>query len=575
MADKFFVDGLVDADWNGSDNWSSSSGGGGGAGAPGVSDDAHLDGNSPALCDLNTNVNCDSLDTTGYSGVMDFNNGDHYLRVYGDVTISATTTWNVTGGTGKGYLHFYYWHGHDTLVNISSSATLHMSIVWGGANTSPEQTWTIEQSFSFDGQFLTFGGLVSHTSYDWIINQTGASVVTWNPTDGDCYYGGNPGGSWGEVRGNAVWKITGTVNFRFTNASDSYQITQKFEVATGGAVTLFGQNNGVICRMGGGFEMIITGSGTVVGDPVDTPIPYFYHVNGSGSDTTVAFEDGFEYRMYFRQSSGTQYWKDSSPGISICVFVKNYVTGSKIIASDNGKWRVNIYESTSSASGILYFRGDSGIFFGTFLVKTTASVDWDIRWGYNAGDAERWEFQSSLRVHPFDGDNYGEYEWLGEDASLKSRFLIWHECRTDVTNSSFEKCDFLSEGQPLHYGGEGVITNTTGVQDHRFNLSVWQDDGTTVSPHTYYFNEIYDPVTVSGTVELSATPQANARVHVITGQVDPDGVEWFMLRQVLITNGSGEWTCSVPKDSIVYVSAHYDSGGTKYNSLSKPFIDAS
>lgn len=569
MADRFFVDGLVDNDFNGTDNWSSLSGGSGGASVPGLGDNAILDGNSPNACDVNANSVCQDLDTSAWTGTLDFNIGSNYLRTYGNVTLSANTTLTQTGGGG--YIHLFK--------DNSGGIVTFNGCTWGcGFRYGDQQsggtanTWTFQDDVTMTGDHMHFIPLPVQ-SYNQILNRANDAVITYNPSGtGEIRF--QDGTSPGFAQGNALFKITATVNMRFINTADNWYCALKFEVATGGAVTLFGASSGTICRIGGGFELRVTGSGTIVGDPILTPIPQFYHTGDSSIDTFVAFNDDFHYRMYFRESSSTQYWQDESTGITHLDFYKLYKDGSKLLYSNNGKLHVLTAESISN-DNTWYFRGDSGMLIDTLINVWTSADTMILNWGLTTGDAARYEITTRIKNFPTTGTAYGLCNWNGEDATLKTRFLIWHKARVQITRCNFNKIDSLSEGQPLVVWEDSVLTNTTGVTNEMNNLSVWRDDGTVATLHSYYKNEIYDPVTVSGTVELSATPQINARVHVITGQTDPEGVEWFMLRHVLVTNASGEWTCAVPRDSTVYVSARYDSGATKYNSLSKPFIDAS
>lgn len=568
MANRFFVDGLTDNDWSGSDNWSTLSGGSGGASVPGTTDLAILDGNSPSACDIDGNSNCGGIDTSAWTGTIDFPNGAHYLRSYGNVTTSANTTLTQTGGGG--YFHFYDDAAGGTIA-INSSTSWGCGIRFGNANISPSTTFTFTSSFTTTGDHIYFSD-VSHTSYLLTINQTGASVVTWNPSGtGEMYL---DSGQFGDVRGNLKWKITGTANVRIFNTSDTYYFGLPLEVATGGAITLFGAGGGAIIRVGADFELQVSGTGTIVGDAVTTPIPYFYQVDDTGVSTggKVAFNDNFHYRMYWRQSATTQYWYDESTGVTFNDHCQTYVAGGKVYYSNNGKHECTTWTS-NSVNETRYMRGDSGIKFGDFTYITGSTSSFNCSVSYNAADADRYEFRDIFKTGNATS-SYGAVTFLGEHATLKSRFYIWHNCKQSHENAHFTKIDALSEGQACWSYGDPTLTNTTGVGSDNANLAVWKDDGTTPTLHTYYKNEIYDPVTVSGTVELSATPQANARVHVVTGQTDEDGDEWLMLRHVLVTNGSGQWTCSVPRNATVYVSAHYDSGATKYNSLSKPYISA-
>ena len=94
MANRYFISGGINNNWNTSGNWSASSGGAGGAGVPTTGDAVFLDINSPA-CTLDVNAVGASISTVGYAytlSLVTFN-----LTIEGNGTFTAGT---ISGGSG-------------------------------------------------------------------------------------------------------------------------------------------------------------------------------------------------------------------------------------------------------------------------------------------------------------------------------------------------------------------------------------------------------------------------------------------------------------------------------------------
>ncbi len=547
MATRFFVDGLVDADYSGTDNWSSSSGGSGGSSVPGTTDTAIFDGNSPALCTINTSSSCADLDMSAWTGVMTVNNS---LKTYGDVQLSANTTLD-----GDDFLWFF-----ETTAGGSitwNSADIQCGLKWGGTIGG---TWTMQDDVTVTGtQGLIFQA-TSDTSMNTLNGQLQTEIITYNPASLGTVEHRDGTGS---MEGTAIIKITGECNLRFLHSS-TYWLGLTFEIATGGDVHIFGDSAiSAVCAVGNTFRLTVTGSGTIDGDPATAPIPYFYFVDAGTAKVDFANLE-FEHRVYFRASASTQSWYNDSAGTDPVARIQYDIAGTKRYYNNNGKGLVKL--ATDGVDGeIREFRGDAGILFWEYIYQFTVNSARTHSWQ----EGNIYEFRDRFKHVITD---VSDHILQSLNATLTTEWYVWHNCRVNLEGCNFTRIHAAdtSEAQTI-YCVNAIITDCNGIHTEETMKTIKTGDG---ADHPFYTDDIINPVTVSGTVELSATPQANARVHIITRQTDPDGTDWFALRYVLTTNGSGEWTCSVPLGSTVFVSAHYDSGGTKYNSLSKPFISA-
>lgn len=90
MANRYWVGGTGTWDSSNTTNWSTTSGGAGGASVPTVSDDAFFDANSGAGTVTVSPVSIKSIDTTGFTGTINF--GNQQVSIYGGLVIGAGTT---------------------------------------------------------------------------------------------------------------------------------------------------------------------------------------------------------------------------------------------------------------------------------------------------------------------------------------------------------------------------------------------------------------------------------------------------------------------------------------------------
>lgn len=551
MADRFFVTGTGD-NYSETDNWSSSSGGSGGSSVPGLSDKAIFDGNSPAVCDIDILSHAGELDCGAWSGTMTFN---FDLQTYGNVTLSSNTILD-----GTEFLYFYDDNqGGDVNWN---GADIQCGLKFGGTNGA---TWTMFDDVTVTGtQGLSFQEL-SDSSPNVLNGNTQVEKIVYNPATLGLIRINNPVTGSGDMGGTAIIEITGETDWKFNAPSNGTGIGLNFIIATGGDVHFWGYSGGDICRIIDGFSLKVTGSGTITAS-IQTTIPDFYSGTDASSEFTFDFAS-LNYEHSFRFNGQVQKYINNSAGLDIVAVMHYLGSQTKTVENNNGKLEITLSDNISSGGNeFRTYTGDADILFGTWLYISGNSTAYTCT--FEQGNT--YEFRDSFLVELTVAAE-GELTFISSHASLKVDWHVWHRCRVNLTKCHATRITtLLASGQQVYMGDKPVLTASDGVSSEEVNRSVIDENDS----HPFYNNNIPNSVTVSGTVELSATPQADARVHIITLETDPDGVDYYMLRHVLNTNGSGEWTGAVPQGSTVFVSAHYDSGGTKYNSLSKPFIVA-
>lgn len=558
MADRFFV-GDTDNDWNDSNNWSGTSGGGGGAGVPGTGDPAILDGNSPTAITIDVNANCASLDASAWAtGIFTFS-GTFYLRTYGDVTIAVGVT-----ATGTGDFVIY----EDVNGTGTSGAALidFQDCTWGvnlhvGGVGSVINIDFVED-VNLTGKELVFHA-ISSTGVHTINSEVGDWTIFFNPTGGGEFFTNTTGtGGAGNVTGDMTIEFLGTIDCHFNVSTTTYGFGLNIKQSAG-TTQIFGYNNSDICRVYQGFSYIK--SGGTLNFHSNTPIPDFHTNTVAGTITLDFSTDAKTIDITFGTSGNTDVTMNSS-GVDIIDHITYGGSGTHVVFNNNERLTINECGRDGDTINLhnRQFKGDTGIDFNTFWYEYNSTGVTTHQWK----ESLTYTFQVLFQLW---NTGTGTIKLQSEHGTLRPTFHFYHNCTIDISSVDFTRIDALTVGQQLFSGQQSIITDCVGVKTAEVARAIQTGDDT---DHDFYTDSIFDPVTVSGTVELSASPQVGARVHVITMQTE-DGRDWFMLRHILTTNGSGEWTCSVPRNSTVFVSAHYDSGGTKYNSLSKPFISAS
>jgi len=100
-----------------------------------------------------------------------------------------------------------------------------------------------------------------------------------------------------------------------------------------------------------------------------------------------------------------------------------------------------------------------------------------------------------------------------------------------------------------------AVASSNPVTNHWWAECVWEE------PETF---------AVSGTVTLSASPVTGAKVMVLYAD-DTSGTN-TNLWEVVTTDGSGNWSSSIPVGKVGSAFVQYDNGGTLYTAPGSPFL---
>lgn len=568
MANKYWINGGVDNLWATSGNWSTTSGGSGGAGQPTTSDVAIFDTNSANYaCTISANEVCTDLRFEGtYTGTFTINN---QLQTYGDVTFKTGMTL-----AGTGTLWFY----EDNTGGLITSAglTLPWNLYFGGISGG---NWTLQDDLNCSGTLLYFQA-TNDTSANTLddgglykVIFTGSQIRTANVS--------------GSFSGDVVIDIRANCELWFRGSSDSYGFGLTINMTTANTLTIKGYNFSRICRIYNSFKLIMADVATLAFDGGSIPdnIPYFY---GCGTVLNAHIDTGdqaVEYRVYFRSAvSSTSYWYDDTDGAQNTIGYFNHAYSSAL------SWRLYNFGSKlfvdqfayNSTTGSCDFRGDADIEFRIFDFErnSNASVTHDYDSDLTVIVTERFRYYNNQE---------GLTTLASTDGVARANIHLLHNCQVELHNVAMTRIDGRSDGQGIGLeGDDATITDCLGVYNghHAFAYGYIQNDVAGVHPLYTNDNLGKTPVTVSGTVKIGATPQQYARVLVLVMRREsPDGTqiggnywgalrEYWKLQHVLVTDVNGEFTCQVPSGVEVVTEVFYDSGAQKYNSLSKPYIDA-
>lgn len=579
---KYWVNGGVDNLWSTAGNWSTTSGGAGGAGQPVTTDDVYFDANSAGYaCTINVNETCRDIRFAGYTGTFTINSGV-YLQTYGQcyydtaVTYAGAGIWWFYESTGGGNIG---WTG-------AGSVTLPWSFYFGGTAGG---TWTVEKDITWTGgtSMLAYFRATNDPSTD-TINNLGSGEKFILSGDGWTIRTANSTSS-GESRGTLILDCIGDTTLFFNHGNDNYGFGNTVQMTVAKTLTLKGYNLSRVCRVANSFSLIMGDLATLAYDVASIPdeIPYFY---GCDSAMSVHYDSGNQqtkYRVYFRSIvSSTAYWYDDTDSAENTIVYFNHAYSS--ITSN--QWRLYNYGSklfvdsfaynSSISSG--YISGDADIEFRLFNIEqfTASSYIWYFE------DGPTYTFTEQFRIY---NNDQGITTVRSTDGVVRANLHVFHNCQMELHNVAMTRIDGRSDGQGIGLeGDDATITDCLGVYNghHAFAYNYIQNN--VAGNHPLYTNDNLGktPITISGTVKIGATPQQNAVVLVIVKRTEApdasqlDGNYWgqardyYKLQHVLVTDVNGEWTCQVPSGVEVITEAHYDSGAQKYNSLSKPYIDA-
>ncbi len=571
MANKFWTpDGGVDNLWSNTANWSTTSGGTGGAGQPGTADNAIFDAGSAAYaCEVNATEVCLQWTCTGYTGTFTLTTE---LKTYGSVTIVSGMTL-----AGAGILWFFEDNSGGNITTNGKS--IPWDVYFGGVSgftlvLQDDMTLTKNNALIWfqattDTTENTINGLGGTEKL--IIQGTTCVIRTANTT--------------GITRGDMIIECQENIELWFRHSSDTYGWGFQIQMLVAKTLTIRGYNGTAVCRVANSFNLIMADVATLAFEAGSIPdsIPYFHCCDAAVTAKIDTGDQVVTYRVIFPSVvTSTAVWVDDTDGAenTIFIFRREYTSAGV------GQWQL-----TNNGSKLFVDQITTVLFVGSPSLDFRGTADIEVRsliFTRNGnGNVTSWDFQAG-RTYTFtdvfrlENNQEGETTFASTSGVDRANIHIAHHCQLELFKVHMIRMDGRSNGQGIGLiGPEGTITDCQGIFNGQHNLAYWFVDSDVATSHPLYTNENLGtaPITVSGTVKIGGTPQANARVLVITKRTETwkDGAvrDWFMLRYVLITDGSGEFTCQVPTGEEVILEAHFDSGSQKYNSLSKPYIDAS
>ena len=537
MTDKFWVTG-GDGLYGSVDNWSATSGGGSGVAIPAIGDDVFFDSSSGSgTCTVNTTTNrlANNLDFTGFTGTFTVGDGvNGQMDIGGNLIMDSGATYTASAGTRTA-----------VRMHIFSGAT----IFTDGA-TMP---WHLILDNGTTGTISLLDDIVCSATVQISISDTSAWTLNGFSIEcqDDLYYGVGTG----TVTGSTLLKCTGTADLLMNGQSTNYAVELDVEF-TSGTRTL---------RLTGGVSncdwTYVAGTVTVNAD---------WHPHIMLATGTWNFDIGSSaYTIDLLTVVGTPHTMRWTNTANDCIITDVHVNTGIVFTMDNGGNTNPIYCTSYGDPSVLFtvaqhFIGDF-TFKDFFCTYTTSAGSWT--WDHTA----TYIFEDRCELLKTDT---GFMTWGSTDSKLRPTFIIWHNARTHLYGLKCTRIDGLSSGQGFVVNGETAITGSLGVQTENMNIAVKGLNGTTPIDHPFYVDPIKTPVTISGTVQLSAADREDAIVIIISRTPTEGGVDWYKLINVLVTDVNGDWSCSVPSGVTVTATAHYDDG-TKHNSLSLPYVVAS
>lgn len=239
MADRYWVAGGT-GNYNSNTNWSSTSGGASGASVPTTVDDVFFDASSGAgTATINVNSNCRSLNLTGFTGTIDFNN---------NLTVSGTVLNFGTGGytiLGTANLRL------STAMTITSNGTTYT----GNVEFIATVTYTLADNMSVSGEI--------------IFNGTGTRTIDNNTLN---ILGNLTSASTNTVTGTTAFVLAGTGTWNHTSSG---VIRNNITINTAGTITL-----GALIRYNTGTLTYIAGTVVTIGSSLIISASTTLNTNG-------------------------------------------------------------------------------------------------------------------------------------------------------------------------------------------------------------------------------------------------------------------------------------------------------
>lgn len=315
MANRFFISGGVDNNWDTSGNWSATDGGAASGVKPTSADAVFFTSNSPN-CTVNTAGVGASLNFTGYTNTITMTAG---LTISGSVTLVAAMT--IAGAAALAV--------DATATLTSNGKTWPTSLILRGATT----TFTLADNWTVSGT-LTLGSATNNV----IVNGFQISVSA-NLTHG---------GSTGNITGTTLIILVGTGTVTGATGIGTYALSTT--INTAGTITFL---SGDTFRIAGGTwtrtagTVVTTNHTLVVNGTVTFDLAgiNWNIVNVTGAGSALTFSNPFNVLGLLSLGSTTQ--------------------------------SISFTGSTINASGGIRHNGSTGIMSGTtvFTVKATSTLD--------------------------------------------------------------------------------------------------------------------------------------------------------------------------------------------------------
>ena len=229
MADRYWVAGGT-GNYNSNTNWSATSGGASGASVPGTADDVFFNASSGAgTATINVASSCRSLNLTGFTGTLTFNN---ILTVSGTVMNFGTGGYTVSGTSNIRFL---------TAITITSNGTTYT----GNLDFSAAVTYTLADDMSVSGDVI-ISGVSARTFNGNTFNILGnLTVSVSNIVSGTTTFVLGGTGTWthtntGQIRNNLTINTLGTITLGTTVRYETGTLTYTAGtvITTGSTLTI-------------------------------------------------------------------------------------------------------------------------------------------------------------------------------------------------------------------------------------------------------------------------------------------------------------------------------------------------
>jgi len=399
MANRFWVDGAVDDDWEGTDNWSTTTGGGGGSAIPTASDDVRFDGASGHDCKLNgpTIKLAKTLDFTGYTGTLTF---DEYINISGNVTFASglTVTIGLLESTSPPF--------HMIATGVIDKGGLDpIPFDFAFGNTTGTYTSAGNADVTFTGKVYTH----------W---QSSTATVTINGfkiiCKGGCQIGGN---GTGDTVGTATIEIDGTQELKFATNAYNYACSLDIEVIAG-TCTVRGFDVGGLEEVHlGVMTFLVSATGVSNWSNID-------ELSNEGVDGTTLNLKAENLTTPLIDQPSTSYFTWAGTGTWT---ITKAICNTTIVWTNNGPTDIFVDEMTATSGALNWsFLGTRGFTFKKYgLVGSNGSS-----YTQTFKDGNTYTFKEQF-IHQFSSSSTG-VSFVSSSGSFRAIWVMWHACRVEI-----------------------------------------------------------------------------------------------------------------------------------------------